>query len=641
MPDRPRWLARPHFLLGSLLMIGVYAGANCAALPARAQLLTSEEETQDTIGKPVSYSVELVVEGAASGEVEDAIRGASSLWQDRGQPASGNGGLYAKARADYRRILNALYGEGHYGGVISIRLNGREADGFRTGDPIARPVSIVVAVDPGPAYVFSKAEIRNRAPLTSDPSDEVPPPESEGFATGLPARSGTILQAESLAVEAWRQQGHAKAQAASRDIAALHDEDTVDATITMKPGRKAYYGPIMVNGTRTLAPEFIVWMADLPLGSEFDPDDVEKANKRLTRLGVFSSLRTEEAEQIAPDGTMPMGVFVQERKPRRIGAGASFDTVEGLGLEGYWLHRNLFGRAEQLRFDLRIGGITETLDPTEFDYRFATTFTRPGVLTPDTNQINTFVAEREVLEAYSVERLYAETGFEHRLSNELSWRAALNGDAARFQDDVFGGREFAHLGVLGEVTYDSRDSEYDPSQGWYGQLLADPFYEFNFGNLVARGTAELRGYLSAVPEDQLVLAGRLKLGSLAGSPISETAPDKLFFAGGGGSVRGYAYRNIGVPAGGGNITGGRSLVEGSGELRARLTDTIGLVAFADAGYVDVDPFPGFDNDMKVGVGAGVRYFTAFAPIRLDVAFPLDPGPGDPDVAFYIGLGQAF
>lgn len=632
-------MTRPHRVLFACVVFGLALGVHDQTMRSHAQSLLADGTAEETIGQPVPYTIETIIEEDTS--FDDIVRGASALWQDRDQPASGYGGLFATARSDYRRILNALYAEGRYGGSISIKINGREAADLRTGDPIADPVSVLITVDPGPAYVFSKAEIRNRAPLPSEPSDEVASPETQGFVSGAIARSGVILKAEALAVEAWRQQGHAKAEATERKTVALHERGLVEASIGITPGPKAFYGPTYVSGTNMLDPDFIVWMTDLPPGAQYDPDDVERANKRLTRLGVFSSLRIEEAERIGPKGDLPIGVFVQERKPRRIGVGASFDTIDGLGVEGYWLHRNLFGRAEQLRIDLRVGGITDSLDPGEFDYRLATTFIRPGVITPDTSQFVSFTAEREVLEAYTREALFAETGFEHRLSEEVSFRTALNGGVARFDDDVFGEREFAHLGLSGELTFDSRDDKYDPASGWYGRALLDPFYEFNYGNLVARGTAEWRGYLSGDAEDRLVLASRLKFGSLAGSEISETAPDKLFFAGGGGSVRGYAYRNIGVPVGGDNIVGGRSLIEGSAEVRARLTDTIGFAAFADAGYVDSDPFPDFDGDLKVGVGVGLRYFTSFAPLRLDIAFPLDPGPGDPSVAFYVGLGQAF
>ena len=106
-------------------------------------------------------------------------------------------------------------------------------------------------------------------------------------------------------------------------------------------------------------------------------------------------------------------------------------------------------------------------------------------------------------------------------------------------------------------------------------------------------------------------------------------------------MRGYAYQNIGIVSPNGNISGGRSLIEGSAELRVRVTETIGVVAFADAGYVGADSFPDFSDELKVGVGAGLRYLTGLGPIRLDAAFPLDPNPDDPTVGFYVGIGQAF
>ena len=70
------------------------------------------------------------------------------------------------------------------------------------------------------------------------------------------------------------------------------------------------------------------------------------------------------------------------------------------------------------------------------------------------------------------------------------------------------------------------------------------------------------------------------------------------------------------------------------------TTSSALVAFVDAGNVYPTIMPGFGG-FKVGVGGGLRYLTPVGPIRLDVAVPLQPGSGDPSVAFYVGLGQAF
>ncbi len=78
----------------------------------------------------------------------------------------------------------------------------------------------------------------------------------------------------------------------------------------------------------------------------------------------------------------------------------------------------------------------------------------------------------------------------------------------------------------------------------------------------------------------------------------------------------------------------------SGELRYRVTDTIGVVGFVDAGNAYASLLPRLDG-LKVGVGAGLRYLTPVGPIRLDVAVPLQRGPNDPSVGIYVGLGQAF
>ena len=615
-----------------------------AAAPARAFELfgikffeRDQEEEADVIGEPQPYSVEFVVIGD---EVESELKAASNLWADRDEPASGEAGLIAKARDDYRRLLAALYEQGRYGGSISITIDGRQAADLPPDTILPDPAAVTVLVIPGPLFLFDEARIENRAPPATNRRDEVDQPEDEGFLAGEPANSGVILKAERLAVEAWRQQGHAKAAIAERRVVAAHDSDTVDALLRVEPGRRAVYGPTSVEGTERMDPGFVAYMANLTTGQEFDPDDVERARARLARLDVFRSLRIVEGEEIGEDGLLPMSVIVQERALRRIGVGGTYSTVDGLGLETYWLHRNLFGRAERLRLEAKVAGING-VDPEEFTYRVGGTFTRPGIFTPDTDFVTSVFGDREVLEPYTRTGVTVQAGFTHLFTEELSARLFATGRYAKFEDQVYGEREFTSVGVLGGLVYDSRDNEADATEGYYAEVTAEPFYEFNYGNAAAVLTAEGRAYYGFGEDNRFVAAGRIKVGSLVGSPISETAPDRLFFAGGGGSVRGYAYRNIGVEVPGGQIVGGRSLIEGSAELRARVTESIGVVGFVDAGYVGADSFPEFDEAVRVGAGAGVRYLTGLGPIRLDVAVPLDPRPGDPDVAFYVGIGQAF
>ena len=89
------------------------------------------------------------------------------------------------------------------------------------------------------------------------------------------------------------------------------------------------------------------------------------------------------------------------------------------------------------------------------------------------------------------------------------------------------------------------------------------------------------------------------------------------------------------------MVGGRSKLEGSVELRARMTDSFGVVGFVDAGNAFASSYPDFSESLRLAAGGGLRYYTGLGPVRLDVAVPLDPKPGDSAFGLYIGLGQSF
>lgn len=603
----------------------------------------AEDPNADVIGEPQPYTVEFNVSGADD-DIEEILEGASTLVKDQEKPASGAAGLLAKARGDYTRLLATLYAQGLYGGTISITVDGREAADLPPDSEFPGSATVVVTIEPGPLFHFGEANIVNAAPPPTNRKDEVPVPAGEGYAPGEIAKSGVILRTEKLAVEAWREQGHAKAKIIERRVEASHDRDIVDTTVGVEPGPVTYYGETTVKGAERMDPEFVAYMADLPPGQEFDPDDLERANKRLSRLEVFRALRIEEGEELGPGGSLPVIVNVQERLPRRFGLGATYSTLDGAGVEGYWMHRNLFGRAERLRFDAKVAGIS-SVDPRDFSYRAGVTFTKPGVFTPDTDLVTSLIGEREVLDAYTRTSVTAQAGFTHIFSDELSGRLFAVVSKSRIEDDVFVKRDFLTIGLLGGLRYDGRDNATDPRSGYYFDSELEPFYEVEYGNFATRFVGEARAYVGFGADKDYVLAGRVKLGSIIGAPTDELPSDKLFFAGGGGSVRGYGYRTIGVPTtniyGDPTVIGGRSLVEASAELRAKVTDSIGVVGFVDAGYVGAESFPDFAEDLKLGAGIGLRYYTGLGPIRLDAAVPLNPGPDDPSFAFYVGIGQAF
>jgi translocation and assembly module TamA len=384
-------------------------------------------------------------------------------------------------------------------------------------------------------------------------------------------------------------------------------------------------------------PDRIRAIAGLPRGETFSPQALERAAERLRRSGAFSSVALREAEAPGPAGRLDIRAAVTDAKPRRIGFGAELASLEGVTLTGFWLHRNLLGGAERFRVDGRIGGIGG--ESGGIDYALSSRFERPATFTPDTGLYLEARLKQEDEPDYRERSAQLEGGLTHVFSERLKGEAGLAYRYAEIDDDL-GSRTLQHVLVPLELTWDSRDDTLDATDGWYLDLEATPFVGLDRSAAGARAYADARGYLAFGKEEGLVLAGRAQLGTVAGAKIAEIPAEMLFYSGGAGTVRGQPFQSLAVDLGGGRRVGGRSFMAFSGELRADVGERLGLVAFADTGFVGQDSLGTDNGSWHSGAGFGVRYDTGVGPIRLDIATPLDGDPGE-DFELYIGIGQAF
>lgn len=635
-------LLRTTATCAGLALIGIVAVAPSASAFELFgfRLWGSDEPEEPPSPDAQPYTIDVQVVGDDEDLIE-RVRSASQLFAEReDDPPPSTAAFLARTRAEYGRIAGALFAEGHYGPTVSIEVDGRDPDAIEPDADLPNPVPVTISIDPGPRFVFGAIDIRGAAPPPANAGDAIEAtPEELGLAPGAVARSGVVLGSERALVEAWREQGYPKAAIAKRDAIAVHPTTSLDVAIAVESGPHAVYGPVGTTGTERMDPEFVAWMTGLQPGAEYDPDDIEKAVQNLRRLQVFASQRIVEGDTVGPDGALPLTVNVAERPLRVFGFGASYSTVDGAGVEGYWQHRNLFGRAESLRLEGRVGGIS-SVDPTDFTYRAAALFTKPGILTPLTDLTAELSAEREVLDAYTQNTIRARIGLAHEFYDELSGTIALNVEGTTIEDDG-ATDEFLIASLPGTLTYDGRDDDLNPTRGIRAVLGLEPFYEAVNANPGLIAELEASTYLSLTGDDRFVIAARGAIGSIVGPSQEEFPESRRFFVGGGGSVRGYAYRNVGPRDGSGEITGGMSYVEASLELRAKVTESIGIVPFVDMGAAFESSYPDFGEDLRFGAGLGLRYDTGLGPIRVDAAVPLNPRDGDPDFAVYIGLGQSF
>ena len=333
-----------------------------------------------------------------------------------------------------------------------------------------------------------------------------------------------------------------------------------------------------------------------------------------------------------------MTMEATERVHRTIGAGLAYNTSQGFGARAFWENRNLFGNAEYLRV---AGEAGQQLDA------FRANFRRPDFLTVDQDFLATVEVANDTPVAYNSRREIATAGIERRVDRWLTGGLSFLVEKANVTQlanvsPMTGTQHYELVGLPAYVKLDQTNNLLNPTTGYRAQLNVTPAHTFS-GSHLTFSTNLVSGstYWALDSEDRMVLAGKLALGSLDGAPLSQLPSDQRIYAGGGGSVRPYGYLMAGPLAPNNKPIGGRSSLVLNLEARVGITDNIGIVPFVDAGSYYESPLPQLSRTFLYGVGLGLRYYTAFGPLRLDLATPLHKRSADSPVQVYISLGQAF
>lgn len=609
----------------ALEVFGIKFGGSSSAVPEGA----------------LAYQTTLNVNGGHDG-LGDALKQRSTLVSNEKTGATDLYALLAQARNDQVQLKAALFAEGYYAGRIDIRLADRPIENVAPETVSvdgAAPVPVIVSIEAGPQFRFGTIVLDGAAQQPSDvASDVVIAARDVGLVEGEVAKSSAVVQAEDKLVEKWRANGYPFAQVADRDIVADHATQKLAVRLTVKPGPPAVYGWVNVSTSGELSREKIAQQSAVRSGEKFNPKDLQKTRDRLRKLPSVESVRITEGEMVDAGGGIPVTVDVTERKPRYIGATASLSTLDGAEVQAYWGHRNFFGEGEHLRIEGAVSRIGSD-GISQLEYDAAAILTKPGVFDRDTNLFTEFRIKREHPDTYDSLSVSAKSGLTRVFTPELSGSLAL---AAKFTrvDDAFGESDYVLLSMPGQLSYDTRDNPLDATEGVLITGTVTPTVDVaNSAGYVAT-EGQIATYRAIDPDRRIVAAMRVAAGSVAGASLADVPATTRFFAGGGGSVRGYEYRSLG-PAIGREVIGGLSYASATAEIRARVTDKVGIVPFIDVATVSDRSWPDFSEAVYVGAGVGLRYYTALGPLRIDLAMPVTNKEGQSKFAFYVGLGQAF
>lgn len=564
------------------------------------------------------------------GELRGVLEEVSRLVALREQPPPSPIGLRRRAEADRDRLAAALRSEGYFGAVLDIDVD--------TG---GSPARVAVRVRPGPRYTISGVTIRT-------PSGEKLPgggiaPAAIGLEPGSPARGAAVLDAQDRVLAALAAEGYAYARVLDRKVLVDHAKQGMDVTYEVLPGPQVQFGEVSVTGLSQVEEAAVRRRLPWKRGDRYDPKLMDEAQESLAELGVFNSVRLALGPLPEQGTEAPVNIVVREQDMRFIGFGFNYSTSEGFGANAYWGHRNLLGGAERFRVGAEISGIArdESLSPTDYDYSLNALYREPDFLARNQSLSLSGEILSERPDAYRRDAIVLSAIVERPLTDDLKASLGVTFEQSRIEEGLQTTTNTL-VGVPAALTWDRSNDLLNPTSGFRLSALVTP-YLVPFGDSDNFTITRLGGsaYWDLTGSGGYVAAARAVYGSIFGANLLGVPADKRFYAGGGGSVRGYGYQEVGPKDPDGDPLGGKSLVELGVELRIKVTDTIGIVPFVDAGNVYEETFPDLGRELRWGAGIGARYYTAIGPIRVDLAFPLNRQEDDSSFQLYVSIGQAF
>ncbi|MFN3911003.1 autotransporter assembly complex protein TamA [Hyphomonas sp.] len=490
----------------------------------------------------------------------------------------------------------------------------------------------VLVANAGSLFKVSTRTFAGRGDMVPEVASQLDA-ELAALPEGATARTASIESLDDQLVRSLRRQGYAFAYSEGIDVLASRADANVELTFLLVPGPRVALGTLELPGIDARGAKMIRSLKTWEDGDLYNPAVIDKLRTRLRSTGLYDGIGVTVADTAGPDGLHTVTASLVPGDPRTVSVGATASTTEGVGVDGYWEKRNLTGRADRLRISANVATLARDL---------TAVYERPNIgQYGRTLSLETGVRAEET-DAYDLTGARIGASLAQPFSKNLTLSVGAALDATRTLDErarIAGGIERDQLTLSFPVSANYSDVEdvLDPQSGL--RLFAGTETGVSVGDKTPGYTRlHLTGSTYRAIADNIVGAVRAEYGAFIGS--NAVPPDKLFFAGGGGTVRGYEYQSLSPRDAAGILTGGRNLFALSAEVRWRASERFGYAMFTDIGAAGDDAGSVF-SEAAASVGVGLRYYPGFGPIRFDIATPLDARDGDAPVQVYISIGQAF
>tara|TARA_R110002124_G_scaffold149220_1_gene314918 strand:+ start:50444 stop:52228 length:1785 start_codon:yes stop_codon:yes gene_type:complete len=561
----------------------------------------------------IEYS--FAIEGIKDEKLKTKLQGQSLLVSLADKNPANSAALNRRIKSDLKSFKALMQEQGYFN--ASFEQNITEKNDKKI---------VVVTVDKGPLYTIERFDIDWASGQTPDIkalTDFEPP-------IGQAALPETMLESEQNLFNILMQNGYFAPKSEGKTLRVHHGRHSVSLSLSMSAGPQASFGKTEITGLKKLKESFVRRRIGWREGELFDIGRIARTRKKLNRSGVMASTEIHYGA-LTDEGALPITIEAKEGKHRSIGAGVAYSTTLGAIANVFWEHRNLFGGSEKFRIKLEGGTKTSGL---------SANLNKPDLWGNEKLGLqNAVVYKRELLEAFDKDTLSSSTVLNYKYSN----KSAISGGVALEQNKIIEEGEkdenFTLISLPLSYRYDDTNDALDPREGWRFNLGVTPYQVLNEQDSFLVTSAGGSHYWP-LGED-FVWANKARAAFIHGLSLDRIPADKRFYAGGGGSVRGYGYQILGPLDEDNDPTGGRMVFELGTEGRFKVTESIELVGFVEGARVSEDLEWSSAADFLWGAGSGLRYHTPIGPLRFDFAVPLNKRPQDDSYQFYISIGQAF
>jgi outer membrane protein assembly complex protein YaeT len=453
---------------------------------------------------------------------------------------------------------------------------------------------------------------------------------------GQPRDRQLVVTTHEMALNELKDHGYPYAKVSTHEELAA-DGKQATLTFTAEPGKLARFGPVQIQGNKTVSDHIIERELTFKPGDLYRRSIVQDSQRRLYGLELFQFANIEPLNPEAQPDAVPMRVTVAEGNHQRVNFGVGYGTEEKARVDSEYHHVNFLGGARSAGAHVRWSSLDRGV---RLDFNQPYFFRPHFSLGGEGQQWYTFTP------AYRSTVSGAKLTLTHRANEHTSLSVFVTSehDSSAIDPSVRNNpTQRNSLIALGlDPTTDSQNGTLNAIGFDYQLSTADNLLNAHRGiqfafhteeaGRVVPGTfnyyalsADGRHYLPM--GERLVLASRLQLGNIRpyGNAQSNVPFSKRYFLGGATSIRGWGRYEV-SPLSDGLPIGGDSMLAWSEEVRAIIRGNFGAVLFLDAGNVWADSFGYKLNDLRYSVGPGLRYQTPVGPIRFDLGYQLNPTP---------------